>query len=89
MIVMGHEALREGPGAGLSKSGRALVVGRIAVSVRCSYLRREAGRREPCRQPIVLVLLGERILYCFPPTWDAIAGKSVEEIIGEYARSQA
>jgi hypothetical protein len=85
---MTHESPSVGePGAGLGKSGRALVIGRIGVSVRCGYLRREAGRREPCRQPIVVVFIGERVVYCYPPDWDAIAGMTAREVLEAYGRA--
>lgn len=71
----------------LAVSASGFVEGSIRVSVRCSYLRREAGRRSPCEQPIVLVLMGDEMRYTFPPSWDVANSLSAEELVRQYGRS--
>jgi hypothetical protein len=84
LTVMGHDAPRD-PDRVLSESGRAYVAGRVLVSVGCGYKVRQGP---PCRQPIVLLLSGDTVVYAFPPSWEDVAGLTAREIVERYGRAQ-
>jgi hypothetical protein len=56
----------------------------------CGYQVRGLGRREPCRQPVVLVLNPsdpkQPVVYTFPPDWSTANTTSDSDLIAKYAR---
>src|SRR5690606_13178223 len=56
--------------------------GPVMLSAPCSYHVRGRGA---CRQPVVVVLEGTRVRYACPPSWEAMQGLGVEEILARWA----
>jgi hypothetical protein len=60
------------------------------LSVPCGYQVRGLGRREPCRQPIVVILDSQDrespVTYTFPPDWETANLTSDADLKAKYAR---
>lgn len=63
-------------------AGARVEGGPMALSASCSYNVRGRG---VCRQPVVVVLEGACARYAFPPSWEAMQGLGVEEILARWA----
>ena len=63
-------------------AGARVEGGPVMLSAPCSYHVRGRG---VCRQPVVVVLEGARARYAFPPSWEAMQGLGVEEILARWA----
>jgi hypothetical protein len=100
MRVSELKSVLSGPGVGEpvryeKATERGYSMSRWRVSAPCGYQRRESGTREPCKQPIVLVLninttdangalMPADDFYTFPPDWHTANTTPDEELIEKY-----